>query len=509
MEIMEESGEKRPDILTIDIPSSPDHKDMPPVQFKHDLHSQAVDGQCAKCHDQKDEKIIFKFKRTEDMEGQDFMDLYHENCVACHTDMKKQGKTGPMEAACRTCHNADFNVGGGDSSWVKIEFDRSLHYSHETAKTIPSAVKSEETNCSACHHSANMKAKTIFYEKGEESACVYCHKPEEKEGIRAQKNAAHDSCVVCHLSLKEKKVDAGPVDCQGCHAVESQKKIKTVKEIPRLKRNQPDQTLMTGWTDLGQNAEENKKIIAQHMDAVPFNHKAHEAKDISCKTCHHETLKKCSSCHTVKGEEKGGYVKLANAMHANTATQSCIGCHNEQKTAKECAGCHFQMPQKATKDMDCASCHSVDVKFQSAKILTDPGASADLAKAALSSKGYEKIDLKEIPETVVIKTIAHEYQPSTFPHRKVVKAIFKQVDSNGMAKTFHKNDLTLCAGCHHNSPATLTPPKCASCHGKSTDIATGKPGLKGAYHGQCITCHQKMEVKSVLPTDCNKCHEKK
>ncbi|MCP4020221.1 MAG: cytochrome c3 family protein, partial [Desulfobacteraceae bacterium] len=64
-------------------------------------------------------------------------------------------------------------------------------------------------------------------------------------------------------------------------------------------------------------------------------------------------------------------------------------------------------------------------------------------------------------------------------------------------------------GCHHNSPASLTPPKCSSCHGKSSDLKADKPGLKGAYHGQCITCHQKMEVKTVLPTDCTKCHEKK
>ncbi|MCG8633425.1 MAG: hypothetical protein MI863_06320 [Desulfobacterales bacterium] len=511
---MEDPGEKRPDILTIDIPSSPDHKDMPPVQFKHDLHTQAVEGECIKCHDNKEGKPVFKFKRTEDVEGRSYMDLYHENCVACHADMKgKTGEKGPLEAECRVCHNAKPATG---SSWVGIDFDRSLHYTHEKAKTIKSGIKSEETNCNACHHSANMKARTTFYEKGQESACVYCHKPDSDKGfevgngIRSSREAAHDSCVACHLTMTEQKAETGPVDCAGCHAAENQKKIKTNTDIPRLDRNQPDQVLLTGWTDLGQNDEVNKKRIAQSMDAVPFDHKAHEAKDLSCKECHHETLNKCASCHAAdKGEEKGGYIKLGRAMHDPNASQSCIGCHTEKQAAKECAGCHAQLPKKATKDQDCAACHSVDVKSKPTAMLKNTAATGSMAKAAINARTYEKVNLNDIPETVVINTIEGEYKASEFPHRMVVDAIFKQVENNTMAKAFHKNDLTMCVGCHHNSPATMTPPKCASCHDIKPDLTTGKPGLKAAYHGQCITCHQEMEVTSVLPTDCTKCHEKK
>jgi len=513
---MGDPGEKRPDILTIDIPPSDaykngEYKDMPKVLFKHDLHSRTVEGQCIKCHDTKEGKAVFKFKRTEDVEGQDYMDLYHKNCVACHSQMKgKSGNKGPKEAQCRVCHNAEPKTG---SSRVKINFDRNLHYTHEKAKAIKSGIKTEESNCNACHHSANMKARTTFYEKGKESACVYCHKPESengaKNGVRPSRQAAHDSCVACHLSMVDDVEKGGPVECAGCHDAENQKKIKANAKIPRLDRNQPDQVLMTGWTELGKDAKLNKKTIAAHMDAVPFNHKFHEEKAISCKACHHETLNKCSSCHTTKGEEKGGFVKLANAMHAGKASQSCIGCHNEVKAAKECAGCHVQMPKKETRDLACASCHLVDVKSKTAKTLNDAKASASLAKASIEGRTYKKVDLEKIPEIVEIKTIVDEYQPSKFPHRDVVEAIFNKVEDNAMAKAFHQNDLTMCTGCHHNSPATLTPPQCASCHDRQPDIATGKPGLKGAYHGQCITCHQKMEVKSVLPTDCTKCHEKK
>ncbi len=507
VKIMEDSIEKRPDILTIDIPSSPDHKDMPAVKFKHDLHSQAVDGQCIKCHEKKDDVTIFKFKRTQDAQGQEFMDLYHDNCIACHTEIKKTAKaTGPVKTECRACHNADFDLG---SSWVKLPFGRSLHFRHESAKEIPSAIETEETNCNVCHHSYDEKTNEIFYRKGEEEACIYCHKQTAVKGIKAAGNAAHDSCVACHLQLTEKKKEAGPVDCNGCHAAASQEKIKVVKDVPRLKRNQPDAVLLTGWTILGTDKAENEKIVARNMDPVAFDHKSHETRTQTCKACHHETLKKCDACHTVKGEEKGGYIELGQAMHSVDKPQSCLGCHNEVKKAKECAGCHFQMPKKAFKDNACASCHNVDAKAMDPSLLADEKASADLALDVRKTQAnYSKVALDKIPETVIIKTIADVYKPSEFPHRMVVQAVFEKAGKNSMAKTFHGNELTLCTGCHHNSPATLTPPKCASCHGKTPDLATGKPGLKGAYHGQCITCHQKMEVK-VLPTDCNKCHEKK
>ncbi|MCP3898289.1 MAG: cytochrome c3 family protein [Desulfobacteraceae bacterium] len=502
------TDEKRSDILTIDIPSSPDHKDMPAVNFLHDLHTKAVEGECSKCHDQKDGNTIFKFKRVKDVKDQAFMDLYHDNCIKCHEDVKKSGKkSGPQEAECRTCHNAKSNL---TSSWNELAFDRSLHFRHENSKAIPSSIKTEETNCNVCHHKYNKKTEAIFYQKGEEESCIYCHRDVVKDDTRALRNASHDSCVACHLTLKEKKTEAGPVNCIGCHDITEQSKIKTVKDVPRLKRNQPDTVLITGWTPLENDLEKNKKTISSHMNPVAFDHKSHEQKNQSCKVCHHETLKKCNSCHTETGDEKGDFIKIGQAMHIADSTKSCIGCHNEKKQAKECAGCHFQMPEKALKDNSCISCHKVDAKSVAVEQMKNDIDKADIAKAAIAKdiQGYSKVVENEIPETVIIKTLAKEYKPSKFPHRMMVKSIFKKAGESNMAKVFHTNEQNLCMGCHHNSPASLTPPQCASCHGKTPDLETGKPGLKGAYHGQCITCHQKMEVKTVLATDCIKCHEK-
>jgi hypothetical protein len=87
------------------------------------------------------------------------------------------------------------------------------------------------------------------------------------------------------------------------------------------------------------------------------------------------------------------------------------------------------------------------------------------------------------------------------------------VEDSDLANTFHKNQQTLCMGCHHNSPSSLTPPDCAACHAAAGDgrptSAPGIPDLKTAYHGQCMGCHEKMEIATVPSTDCQICHEKK
>jgi hypothetical protein len=87
------------------------------------------------------------------------------------------------------------------------------------------------------------------------------------------------------------------------------------------------------------------------------------------------------------------------------------------------------------------------------------------------------------------------------------------VEDSGLANAFHQNQQTLCMGCHHNSPASLTPPACAACHAVQVEgvpaPVTGVPDLKTAYHSQCMGCHQKMEIASVPSTDCQICHEKK
>lgn len=491
-------SDKRPDRITIQLGEGLSKNEMPAVIFVHDLHTKAVEQKCDVCHVEKNNVFAFKFKRTEKNAS---MELYHDECIACHLEKKASNEvSGPVAAECRTCHIAGDPKG---SSWEEIKFDRSLHFIHESSAHIEGIDKSDTDNCSSCHHKYNEKSKEIFYVKGEEESCAYCHKSVEENEIRPVRDASHDSCVACHQTFKDKKIVAGPVTCDGCHDKEQQKKIKKIADIPRLKRNQPDEVAITGW-------KTGSEIKNTYMNSVAFDHKSHETQTQSCKACHHETLKKCSECHgTEGGELKGGFVNLGQAMHKQGSNRSCIGCHKEFTKSPDCAGCHSQAPADKNTLESCRTCHRLPLAELDGK---DPGAAARKELSERSSH-YKTVKEDSIPETIVIDVLSKDYQPSRFPHRKMVQAISERVEESQMARVFHTDQAGLCAGCHHNSPNTLEPPKCGSCHSKNgpdTEIRSdGRPGLKGAYHGQCITCHQKMEITSVAATDCAKCHEEK
>ncbi len=60
-----------------------------------------------------------------------------------------------------------------------------------------------------------------------------------------------------------------------------------------------------------------------------------------------------------------------------------------------------------------------------------------------------------------------------------------------------------CSTCHHFTPEGQQHPPCKTCHDPSaagTDVY--KPGLKGAYHQQCMNCHREW----IDETDCAICH---
>ena len=82
------------------------------------------------------------------------------------------------------------------------------------------------------------------------------------------------------------------------------------------------------------------------------------------------------------------------------------------------------------------------------------------------------------------------------------------IQASSLAVHFHGSPDQLCRGCHHNSPAGGVPPRCESCHGKPfNELNLFIPGLLGAYHQQCIGCHEEMEIPG--STGCTDCHEKK
>ncbi|MBI9086847.1 MAG: cytochrome c3 family protein [Desulfobacterales bacterium] len=500
----------RPDLIEIRAGLPAGDQEMPAVHFMHDRHTKAVgESSCASCHSKAAEKTVFRFKRTGPLAPQAAKTHYHDNCLTCHRETLAAGKpSGPLAADCRACHRKD----APESNWAALAFDPSLHYRHEQAQSIRPF--GEKDNCGSCHHVLDPKTEKTVPAKGKEGSCRYCHKPEktvDKETnreTRAMQNAAHDSCVACHQNLTVLKMKGGPITCAGCHDSMQQAKIEKVAQVPRMQRNQPDAAILA--TRLKRAVGTGKETAAP-IAAVAFDHRSHEKAVGSCRSCHHASLESCAACHTPVGDPKGNFIRLEQAMHLQRGNASCISCHNQAKTAAACAGCHAQMPAKNFSDADCRVCHNLDLKSGDLA-LKDKEIGARQAADAVTARTrpLPTVAKADIPETVEIKAMADQYETAKMPHGKIIRAIYDNLGDSRMARYFHQEPATLCQGCHHNSPPSVKPPGCASCHGAPfTDEAEGRPGLMGAYHGQCMGCHEKMGIEKPAANDCTACHKKR
>lgn len=497
-------GEKRADSIVIDSLKAYGKLEEAPVVFLHDQHTEALKKQgkdCTVCHETKDNRLVTKFKRVKDVSLEVDKEIYHSNCISCHKDSAATGKTGPTDVSCRSCHS---KKAAPASSWKEVSMDKSLHFRHIASDAIPAM--GEDANCAACHHKMDEASKKLVPAKGEEGSCNYCHKAEATEEIRSARDAAHVSCISCHMDVAANKVESGPVTCAGCHTDAAQAKFKVVKDVPRLKRNQPDVVLMTIADDKG---VESKQSL---MDPVAFNHKAHEEFNNDCYSCHPKSLKEFGEA----GQPEEGNATTLNArfeaMHAPDNAGTCVGCHNVKKQDPSCAGCHDMIPTNKTSDQSCAACHQAPVEPTTSEAMSTMTKEAKTAMATAMVEARQTVgtyDINEIPETVVIADLKDKYEASEFPHRKVVDAMWKRIDGNQLAGAFHTTKATFCQGCHHNSPASKTPPNCASCHGPAFEGKDGRPGLKAAFHQQCIGCHQSMKVEKPAATACADCHKER
>jgi len=66
-----------------------------------------------------------------------------------------------------------------------------------------------------------------------------------------------------------------------------------------------------------------------------------------------------------------------------------------------------------------------------------------------------------------------------------------------------------CSSCHGDME-DHQPEGCAHCHRLPNEADNpARPGLQGAYHRQCIGCHEGLPAASEVPTDCSGCHHPK
>jgi hypothetical protein len=491
-------GESRSDVITIDSLKSFGALERKTVPFLHDAHTAALEKNnksCNTCHLTGDVSgktgLSLKFKRTEDKSRQEVMDIYHTNCIACHKEMSISGnKTGPIEV-CGECHKIDTGI---ISSGIPIGFDLSLHYRHEQA---------QKDDCGRCHHEYNEKEKKLFYAKDKEGSCRYCHQHETKNNIISMRLASHTGCIDCHSKSLAKKMKSGPITCSGCHDPHVQNKIEKISSVPRMKRNQPDYVLLKST----RGGDEVKTGKQASMNPVPFDHKAHEGRQGTCRVCHHAEISSCSqTCHTITGDKKGAMINAEKAMHQPDNEKSCLGCHDINKGRKECAGCHGLMTKERSSENACLRCHTEIPKSEGAENQKPELIASMLLKSKKTASG--SIEDKDIPETVTINNLSDKYGAVELPHRRIFESLMNNTNNNNLAKYFHNGKETLCLGCHHNSPASKTPPNCINCHSNSFDApASSKTDLKVAYHQQCMGCHDRMVVGKPKSTDCEGCHK--
>lgn len=190
--------------------------------------------------------------------------------------------------------------------------------------------------------------------------------------------------------------------------------------------------------------------LAKIYESVTFSHEMHTLVAEDCATCHHHSkagqTPLCEKCHRPSSDPRDSKIpNLKDAYH-----RQCIGCHKEMEMGPT----------------GCTECH---------------------AKKATKIPPIKKKSKKE-PKTYTLNDLEKTYDPVTFSH--------------GMHTDFADN----CATCHHHSPAGETP-ACGECHGAPFDPENlAMPGLKGAYHRQCMGCHKEFDAG---PAGCTECHAKK
>lgn len=557
----QEKTNQRADIVLMESTQAQE-AEFPPAVFPHDTHDkalQALGKDCTACHTEKvNDKLTFTFKESATIAEKDQKDFYHDSCIGCHEDLLSKGvKTGPIAAECRTCHTA---TPPSNDGWSEIPFTKVLHSQHINATAGIPLDPATNTNCGSCHATYDENMKRIDYIPGTEASCRNCHytdaefaaaaKAQAEKEAEAKKagepvppvtdiklatgltlgDISHRSCVSCHMEVKAKlptdspewtsETISAPTSCEGCHGqamVSMLKKNNAYKEgvqsRTRLMRGQPDSVLMLPKSDKG--------IVSEGgMGLVSFDHKLHEQVTLDCRTCHHKEISACSSCHTLEGNEKTNFASIAHAMHKEDSTRSCVGCHNEMKKQPECAGCHVVMPRESMVESACVTCHNTTVRVGYGKTglltakMAETMSKEELNAIAIYTTNNRQntyagiVSFADIPETVTLGYMKNEHEAAVMPHRNIVKALAEGIADNRMATAFHTVDTALCMGCHHHSPASITPPKCVSCHSIEPGLGTSetKVDLKAAYHQQCIGCHTEMNQKP-LGSDCADCHK--
>lgn len=106
-------------------------------------------------------------------------------------------------------------------------------------------------------------------------------------------------------------------------------------------------------------------------------------------------------------------------------------------------------------------------------------------------KNQQAMESDEGPNVITLNELEKVYEAVVFSHK--LHAHMTELGDG-------------CVSCHHYTPTDQSHPPCKECHDpKVASASLEKPGLKGAYHRQCMGCHQEWSSEQ----DCEICHAMK
>jgi len=500
-----------------------DHS-RPQIIFDHEKHVRELgERACADCHAKKtDGSLVFEFPKNTPPAGNpdSLTKAWHDACIGCHSERAERKKpAGPV--TCGECHARDRDRAPSYEPVLPSYYEplRDTYHGECTAchndpvkkaehapvldwkkfhilrnrlpdpKQPPSGFdyhrhdlhsRTLKEDCGLCHYLSPEKRQAIEKEGKEPKCRDWLLEPDPKGSWRDE-GYAHSRCVNCHFARVAKGEEkAGPLVCRGCHTPEA-RAPEQMKDVARSDCKQKEKILITSGD-------------AAVMDAVPFDHASHQMRTTSCQDCHHKDIRACRECHTPTGDEKGKFVTLAQAYHREHVNRSCVGCHAEQKQKGECAGCHQQLPSTLKSKSACTACHSGSLESLQRK------------RAPAEPASMMPPDTKD---SWHIDKLGKDYEKANFKHLEIAKALAAIGEKSKLASHFHEDDMTMCAACHHYSPLEKGKPVpgCRTCHDAQEILTTTRPDLMGAYHQQCLGCHQKMGgTEEKMPQTCEGCH---
>lgn len=137
--------------------------------------------------------------------------------------------------------------------------------------------------------------------------------------------------------------------------------------------------------------------------------------------------------------------------------------------------------ERLTQPPDCLSCHTCSVP-------THGEPCPRPCTRNLEEQVAKVFANKQVPDLVVLDQLASLYLPVPFDHKG--HAAMAEMTGN-------------CAVCHHYTPQGAAYPACRTCHSAEAGADIRKPGLRGAYHRQCLSCHREWGGEA----SCSVCHQ--